>query len=372
MRVLLVSHHAPPHVGGVENLVLAEAEAFVEAGHEVVWITSDGRGAGRVVGDGPRLRLVRVPSCHWPERATGIAYPLFSPSLAFHLWREIGRADLVHVHGLVFPGSPLGALFARLRKVPCMCTDHGGILRYDSRLATWSLRLLIETVGRITARCAHRLIAYNQDLERLLGRLGGSTEKVRFLANPVDRGLFHPPDAATRAAARQALGWDDRPRVLCVSRLLPHKGLDILLAARDPAFELVFCGPGEPAVRERLRAAGAECLDARPPVGVLQLYHAADAFALPSHNEGFPVVVQEALACGLPVVTSDLPAYAPYRGTPGLHLCTPTPEVVRANLLDVLRQPRQAVEPAPHRDGPAERREWLRQLCHGLPAQEVA
>lgn len=372
MRVILVSHHAPPHIGGVENLVLAEAEAFVEAGHSVVWVTSDGTGAGRAVEGGERLRIVRVPACHWPERVSGIAYPLFSPTLAFHLWREIRGSDLVHVHGLVFPGSPLGALFARLRGVPCFCTDHGGILRYDSRLATWSLRLLIETVGRFTARCAHKLIAYNQDLERLLGRLGGSAAKVQFLANPVDRGLFQPPDAAARAAARRALGWDDRPRVLCVSRLLPHKGLDILLAARDPSFELVFCGPGEPAVRERLRAGGAECLDARPQGGVLQLYHAADAFALPSHNEGFPVVVQEALACGLPVVTSDLPAYAPYRGTPGLHLCAPAPEVVRAQLLDALRRPRQLAPTASSHDGAAERQAWLRQLCRALPDPEVA
>jgi glycosyltransferase involved in cell wall biosynthesis len=367
MRVLLVSHHAPPHIGGVENLVLAEAEAFVEAGHEVAWITSDGGGAGRVLGDRQGLRIVRVPACHWPERATGIAYPLFSPSLLFHLWREIGRADLVHVHGLVFPGSPFGALFARLRRVTCLCTDHGGVLRYESRLATWSLRLLIETVGRFTARCSHKLIAYNQDLERLLARLSGSAAKVQFLANPVDRGMFQPPDAAARAAARRELGWDDRPRVLCVSRLLAHKGLDILLAARDPSFEVVFCGPGEPVVRDRLRAGGAECLEARPPAGILSLYHAADAFALPSHNEGFPVVVQEALACGLPVVTSDLPAYAPYRGTPGLHLCEPTPAVVRQRLLDVLQQPRRLATGQSTGDGAVERRTWLSQLCRGLP-----
>ena len=181
--------------------------------------------------------------------------------------------------------------------------------------------------------------------------------------------MFQPPTDEQRRTARARLGWDERPRVLCVSRLLPHKGIDVLLAAQDPAFEVVFCGPGEDAVRERIRAAGAACLDARPREQVLQLYHAADAFALPSHNEGFPVVVQEALACALPVVTSDLPAYAPYRDLEGLHLVEPTAASVRTQLLGVLQQSRPAAS-TPHRE--CGRDAWLRDLCAPRPAAEGA
>jgi glycosyltransferase involved in cell wall biosynthesis len=341
MRVLLVSHHAPPHIGGVENLVRMEAEGLVAAGHEVVWVTSDGGGAGDEVPPHERLRVVRVRALHWFERWFGIAYPLFAPTLPVRLWREVWRADLVHVHGLVFPGSPIAAAFARLLGVQCVCTDHGGLLSYRSRVGTWALRVLIETAGRLTARCAHLLVAYNRVVEALLVRLGGDARKVRFLPNPVDPRLFHPPTAAERAAARAALGWDTKPRVLCVSRLLPHKGIDVLLAAQHPAFALVFCGPGDETMREHIRRHGAECLDPRPQADVVTLYHAADVFALPSYNEGFPVAIQEALACGLPVVTSDLPAYAPYRDTPGLRLCEARPEAVRASVLDALRTRRR-------------------------------
>jgi glycosyltransferase involved in cell wall biosynthesis len=169
-----------------------------------------------------------------------------------------------------------------------VCTDHGGLLSYRSRVGTWALRVLIETAGRLTARCAHLLVAYNRDVEALLVRLGGDARKVRFLPNPVDPRLFHPPTAAERAAARAALGWDTKPRVLCVSRLLPHKGIDVLLAAQHPAFALVFCGPGDEAMRAHIRQQGAECLDPRPQADVVTLYHAADVYALPSYNEGFP------------------------------------------------------------------------------------
>ena len=365
MRVLLVSHHAPPHIGGVENLVAMEAEALLARGDEVVWVTSDGDGKGHAPASHPKLSLLRVPAWHWPERRFGIAYPLFAPSLPWHLWREVRRADRVHVHGLVFPGSPLAALFARLSGVRCLCTDHGGELQYSSRLGTWLLRFLLATAGRVTARAAHELIAYNRAVEALLQRLSGRRDKVRFLPNPVDVALFRPPTVDERRAARRRLGWDERPRVLCVSRLLPHKGIDVLLEARGQGaatapFEVVFCGPGEPAMREHIVRRGGEVLAPRPQAELLAVYHAADAFALPSHNEGFPVVVQEALACG----------YAPYRDLDGLYLCAPEPQALRERLLAVLRAaPTAPSAPAARPLDPVPA--WLERLVPNRPAEGV-
>lgn len=342
MRFLLVSHVAPPHIGGVENLVLAEARTLAAAGHSVVWVTSDAGGAGQVPEPQPNVRIVRIRAWHVLERRCRIAFPLFAPSLLWHLWREVGAADVVHAHGLVFLPSPVAMCFARLRGKWSICTDHGGLLRYRWSLLTFGLRILFETLGRVTAHAANRLIAYNADVERLLCRLAGDRSKVVFLPNPVDATLWRPPTAEERAAARASLGWDERPRVLCIARLLPHKGIDVLLDAQDPAWRLVFCGPGEQAMREHIRARGGECLEPRPQAELRTLYHAADVFALPSHNEGFPVTVQEALACGLPVLTSDSPAYEPYRGTPGLHLCPPVAGAVREHLRRLLREQRVA------------------------------
>jgi D-inositol-3-phosphate glycosyltransferase len=366
MHVLLVSHQAPPHIGGVENLVLMEAQAFLAEGHTVTWITSDGSGAGKPIEPRAGLTVLRVRSWHIVEKLFGIAYPLFAPTLAWRLWRAIGKADLVHVHGLVFPGSPMGSLIARLRRTRCICTDHGGMLQYKSWLATLAMHTLMATLGRVTARCSHKLIPYNHDVEALLVRLSGNRDKVQFLANPIDVSMFQPPTSEQREQARTQLGWDDRPRVLCVSRLLPHKGIDVLLAAQDGSFDLVFCGPGDAAMRTHIRNHGATCLDPRPHAEILTLYQAADVFALPSHNEGFPVVIQEALACGLPVITSDLPAYDAYRDTPLLHLCEPTATVVRAQIHAVLKATatNDRSNTAPSNCG---RVAWLEQLCRPHP-----
>lgn len=363
MHVLLVSHHAPPHIGGVENLVLMEAKAFLADGHTVTWITSDGTGAGRDVPELEGLTIRRVWAWHIVEKLFGIAYPLFAPSLAWHLWRAVGKADIVHVHGLVFPGSPMASLLARLRKTQCICTDHGGMLKYKVRVANWAMRFLMATLGRVTARCSHKLIPYNHDVEKLLVRLSGNPDKVQFLANPIDVSMFKPPTPEQRAAARKELGWNDKPRALCVSRLLPHKGIDILLEANDGSFEVVFCGPGEESMREHIRKHGGTALAPRPHKDILTLYHAADVFAMPSHNEGFPVVVQEALACGLPVVTSDMPAYDSYRGTPGLTLCEPTPEVVRKHIRTAIGDRDASRDLAKIDCG---RAVWLEDLCRPI------
>lgn len=368
MRVLLVSHVAPPHIGGVENVVWMEAQAFLDAGHEVTWVTSDASGDGTPLPDRPGFELVRVPAWHLIERRFRIAYPLFSPSILTRLWREVGRADLIHVHGLVFLGSPLAALFSRMRRRRCICTDHGGLLRYKSRFATLALRLLMETAGRLTARCSEKLIAFNRDIEQLEVRLGGSAQKVQLLPNPTDFSTFAPPTAETRTAARETLGWTDgRPRVLCVSRMLPHKGIDILLEAATDEFELVFCGPGDPSCIQRIKDhPGARYLEPRPREQIVQLYHAADVFALPSYNEGFPIAIQEALACGLPVVTSDQPAYEPYRGTPNLHLSPLDPLEVRGHLRGVLSG--EGPEPVTAPDAAKDRARWLHALCAPIPA----
>ena len=330
MKVLVVSHLALPHVGGVENLVDLEVRGLAASGHDVVLLTSDGTGAGRTPQYPSSVCMVRVPAWHWLERRLGIPYPVFGPRLASALWRNTAWADVIHAHGFMFQNTSLAVVLARVQGKPCLLTDHGGIQQFGSRLATLAARFGAEIVGRMSATLALRVVTYNSRIQDTLNRLGRRRD-AEFLPNPVDSEVFFPPSATERTEARTALGWtDDRKKVLFVGRLIPAKGVPLLLSLIDPAYDLVFCGPGDPEILGPLPRKGVEYLPPRPQKSLRRIYHAADALVLPAGvREGFPLVVQEALSCGLPAIVGNDPGFAPYRGLPGLIMCEPTRPAIR-------------------------------------------
>jgi phosphatidylinositol alpha-1,6-mannosyltransferase len=354
MSVLIVSHYALPHIGGVELLVDKEIRALCARGHAVVLVTSDEGGSDGAAALPRGVRVVRVPAWNGLERHCHLAFPLFSPRLFLRLWEEVGRCDVVHVHGLLFMSSVLALLVARLRGRPCILTDHGGIQRYSSSVVTALARIGMETVGRLSARLATRLVSFNSRITSLLERLAAAPERTLFLPNPVDRSVFSAPSPEERRAARERLGWTaGRRMVLFVGRLIPDKGVPLLLQAADPAYDLVFCGPGDPAILGAPLPSRVQYLPPRPQSELVSLYHAADLLVLPSLREGFPLVVQEALVCGLPVVLSNDVGYAPYAGLPGLLFCARTPASIRQAVLRGL-----AEYPAPGPSSPE-----LEDLC---------
>lgn len=318
MTALVVSHLALPHVGGVENLVDLEIRALVNAGHAVTLVTSDGTGRGNEPQYPSTVRVIRVRAWHALERRLGIPYPLFSPRLLSILWKEVPRADAVHAHGFLFLGSVLAMIAGKLQGKPSILTDHGGIQKFASWPATWLARIGAETLGRVTAMLADRAVTYNSRIAATLAKFR-RRDDVELLFNPVDAALFFPPTVEERSESRRKLGWDNRPRVLFVGRLIATKGVPLMLSVARPEWELVFCGPGDCAILGPLPRTGIEYLPPRPQAELRALYHAADVLVLPAEvREGFPLVVQEALTCGLPVVLGDDPGFEPYRGLPGL------------------------------------------------------
>lgn len=363
MRVLVVSHHGLPHVGGVEVLVDAEIQALAAAGHSVVHVTSDLLGQAQAPAYPPGVRVVRVPALHLLEHTARLAYPLFHPKLWRLLEKEVRRADVVHAHGFIFLTSVAALILAKRHKKPTRLTDHGGIMPLRNPLLNFGLELAAKTLGRVTTRRADLLVAYNQRVLHDLETLAGSRRRSLFLPYPVRTDLFHPPTAQRRAALREALGWTDgRPRVLFVGRITADKGVLLLLEALAPEFELVICGPGDPNILGLPRPQ-VQYLPPRPQEEIAKLYQAADLLALPSRpgREGFPLVVREALACGIKVVMSYEWGYQPYRRLPNLRFAENLePAMLRKTLLASLNQPFDST-PAPVDLCPTQE-QWLARL----------
>ena len=91
--------------------------------------------------------------------------------------------------------------------------------------------------------------------------------------------------------------------VLFVGRFVPKKGFDILYNAKDPSYLLVFAGGG--IIPEALKIDDSvRIIGPLPQEELATLYQASDVFILPSYGEGFPLSIQEAMATGLPIITS--------------------------------------------------------------------
>jgi len=158
---------------------------------------------------------------------------------------------------------------------------------------------------------AAALIAVSAALRAVLLELGAPPEKATVLRNGVDTALFCPP--VDRTATRAALGMT-RPTLISVGLLIERKGHHRTIEAMTqlPDFDLVIAGEGPE--RDRLTAQIARLglggrvrlLGARPHAELPALYGAADASVLASSREGWANVLLESMACGTPVVASDI------------------------------------------------------------------
>lgn len=221
-----------------------------------------------------------------------------------------GCPEVIHAHWL-FPAGHAAVALASEWGVPSVVTAHGSdVHRYPAENRG------VARLTRRTLRRADAVVAVCRALERQIDELAGGEVRTEVVYNGVDTDLFHPP-AEGRRAARKRVGLPEAGTGICsVSRLVREKGICELMeafrhVAQDrPELWLVLVGEGP--LREEVRSAAVEHgLSHRVflPGGVehrevATWLRACDVFTLPSHAEGLPMVVLEAMACGLPVVAS--------------------------------------------------------------------
>jgi glycosyltransferase involved in cell wall biosynthesis len=214
------------------------------------------------------------------------------------------RFDLIDAHYLYPDGVAavrLGAEFA----LPVVLTARGSDVTQWPDYPT-PRRLILEAVGRAAA-----VIAVSAGLRAGLVRLGVAESAVTVLRNGVDTQTFRP---LARAPARTALGIT-RPTLISVGALIERKRHHLTIGALAGLreFDLMIVGEGPEraalaALAERLGVGGRVRLVGRQPhEGLLHYYNAADISVLASSREGWANVLLESMACGTPVVASDIP-----------------------------------------------------------------
>jgi glycosyltransferase involved in cell wall biosynthesis len=214
------------------------------------------------------------------------------------------RPDVVVVSGWSTFAAQAAIAWCRLRRVPYVLHVESHDLE---RRTAWRRAVKGAVVPRLVRGAASVLTVGTAARESMLAH-GARPERTRTFANTVD-----VPAWISRANELERHRGDDDVVVLCVARLAPEKGVDVLLHAiaetGDDRLRLVLAGDGPEAPElKRLAEQLGVRLSARGELteeALAQEYVDADVFALLSWHEPWGVVVNEAAASALPLVLSD-------------------------------------------------------------------
>lgn len=301
MPHVLVTNDFPPKTGGIQSYLWELWRRLDPA--EVTVLTTPHDGAAAWDAAQP-FRVVRTR-----ERVL-----LSTPSLARRidvLAAEVGAGLVV-----LDPALPVGLIGPRLAR-PYGLVLHGAEVTVPGRLPGARRAL-----GRVL-RGASEVIAAGRYPAAEAERAAGRSLPVTIVPPGVDTTRFRPLDTDARAKARARLGLPPDARVVVsVSRLVPRKGMDVLiraagrLADTHPDLVVAIGGAGRDHARlariARTAAAPVVMLGRVPEVDLPDLYGCADLFAMLCRNrwagleqEGFGIVFLEAAACGVAAVAGD-------------------------------------------------------------------
>lgn len=288
-----VLHVTQPTIDGVANSVLELVADQVERGWTVAVASPADRESFLAALDerGAQHRVWRA------TRAPGPAGVAETARLA-RIVRQVDP-EIVHLHSS--KAGLAGRLAVRGRR-PTVFQPHAWSFEAVGGLQRRAAVLWERTAARWT-----RAIVCVSEGERRRGEAHGIRGPFRVIPNGVDLAAFSPAD---RSAARARLGLTEAPLVVCVGRLSPQKGQDVLLGAwpavraRVPEARLALVGEGPE--RDRLqREAPPEVVFAGYRADVPDWLAAADVVAAPSRWEGMSLALLEAMAQGRSVVASD-------------------------------------------------------------------
>ncbi|MGB9931996.1 glycosyltransferase [Haloarcula amylolytica] len=316
MHVLQTPVRFYPHIGGVETYVHDLSKKLIELGHDVSVVCA------KVNPETDHHEQIDDIDVHRFTSIGSIANTNITPALPMELYRQAQTVDVIHTHLPTPWSADLSALVGVATGTPVVLTYHNDII--GEGFANYVARLYNQTMLRATLQLVDTVVITQPDYYDDSPHLGPHQDKIEVVPNGVDVNRFRP--ATIDKAERNRLGFDaSRPNVFFLSVLDGHhgyKGLDVLLEAisilndrSETVPHLLVGGDGEARSQYEQQAKMLGVEDHVTFLGYVEdndlvaYYSEADLFALPSlssDQEGFGLVLLEALAAGTPVVTTDV------------------------------------------------------------------
>ena len=318
MNIVTGTHYFASHQSGIE---IVAGQLFRELGaldQQVVWIAADTTTPPEA---GGALRTVSLPAYNLVERKTGVPLPIPTLRALSRVREEVRQADVLVLHDCLYLTNIAAYVCARRAGIPVMIVQHIGLVPYSNPVLRGLMKLANALLTRPMLAGAQQVVFISEITKEYFQNTEFRTPP-EVIFNGVDTNIFRPPDCAEqKTELRRQFGLPAGvPVVLFVGRFVEKKGLPIFkhMAEMAPGFTWVFAGWGALDPRG-WKMSNVRVFSDLHDSCLADLYRASDIFALPSTGEGFPLVIQEALATGLKVVATLETAHADSAMTPMVH-----------------------------------------------------
>ena len=298
MKIAMVGQF-PPHIGGVGVHIHTLSKKLVEEGHEVYVITYPHKDIKDIDG----IHVIGTRGLNIP----GVRGLMFKKNAKKALKNLLEKEDIDIIHGhYLFPAGAAAVEVGKEHNIPTYVTAHGS----DMFELYKNQPLMRPTIKKVLSD-ADRVLAVSNALKHEIIATGvvGIADKTRIFWNSVDIDKFTPDgDDSFKKEYKLA----DKPIVLFVGNLIKRKNVESLLEAKKIAnsdYYLVIVGDGPLFKKLRKKADEDNIRDviftgARNDVE--KIIPGCDVLILPSFSESFGLVLIEALACGKPVIGSNV------------------------------------------------------------------
>ncbi len=331
LRIAMLSVHSCPvgtpgakDTGGMNVYIRELAGALGKQGHSVdIFTRVHDLKDPQIVDLGQNARLIHLKAGE-DEEINKLAVYAYLPDFACNVEnfrKHEGRQyDLVFSH--YWLSGWAGKSLQQWWQVPHIIMFHTlGAVKNTIGMGEDEPELRIETERDLAQHCNHIIASTEQEKKELMLHYGAPPQSISIVPCGVNLELFHPMD---KEIARQQLGFTDDKLVLFVGRIEPLKGIEQLLKAmpywpNNQRPRLVIVG-GDEHSQDELESLHElsrqlEIQDSVTFSGLIKheqtpyFYSAADVCVVPSYYESFGLTALESLACGTPVVATDVGAF---------------------------------------------------------------
>lgn len=297
----MVPPFAPPHEGGSERFCMNLSKRLIEKGHEVAIYTSRYPNNTPVTDVREGVRVVRFRCWSYLMQVNPLSF--FMQAVDRNLWRW----DLVHVHSYIFFYANQLALLRKVKRFPFILHLHGGLGYIPPSLMgvkASAMKIFYDRgIGPLTIQAADRVIACCEtDRNMAISLFGADPSRIFTVPNCVDASNFHVCDQHNPINVT----YIGRLTKLKGCHQLPYIVKNITRKHRNVRFTVVGSGPLLASLMQSLKNEPVTFTGAVPNSMVPSILGRSQVLILPSFLEGFPLVILEAHASGVPVVCYDV------------------------------------------------------------------